>query len=182
MTTGKAVSQKAQIVQRVASEALGSDNSQKFEEFDLQVRELESMAHEAFQAKYDNIFKDIVVKLEKGIDLSNEEFNLLKLLIVGDAEYYIKYENDLKNWQNELARLAAEIGNLESNNLDNTDNLLHMQALCRDARGVLPEITHYYREKERIARFEAAASSPVDDESKKIMADVVKSMISSDKM
>ena len=110
-----------------------------------------------------------------------EEFEILKLLVVVDAEYYVKYENDLENWQNELTRLAAEIENLESSDLDNVDNLLHMQALCRDARGLLPEITFYYREKERLSRFETATSGPVDDESKKIMADVIRSMVSSDK-
>ena len=182
MTTNDAVSQKAQIVQRVASEALGSDNSQNFEEFDRQVRELESMAREAFQAKYNNVYKDIIVKLEKGTNLSSEEFEILKLLVIGDAEYFIKYENDLQNWKDELARLTAEIEKLESDDLDNVDNLLHMQALSRDVRNVLPAITFYYREKERIARFETAAAGPVDDESKKIMADVIKSMISSSKM
>ena len=182
MTTSEAVSQKVQIVQKAASEALSSDNSQNFEIFALQVSELESMTREAFQAKYNNAYKDIIGKLEKGINLSSEELEILKLLVIGDAEYYTKYENDLQNWQNELTRLVSEIEKLESSDLDNVDNLLHMQALCRDARGVLPEITFYYREKERIKRFETAASGPVDAESKKIMADVIRSMVSSGTM
>jgi len=182
MTTGNAISQKAQILQKVASKALDSENSQFFEEFDLQIRELESMAREAFQAKYDADYSGIIGKLEKGDTLSSEEVEIIRMLVIGDAEYYLKYENDLQNWQNELARLVSEIEKLESSNLDSVDNLLHMQALCRDAQGVLPEITHYFREKERVNRFEAAASGPVDDESKKLMADIIRGMATSRKM
>ena len=107
---------------------------------------------------------------------------MLNLLIVGEAKYYVKHENDLENWRGELARLIEEIERIEAGGANDVDRLLHIQALCRDARHILPDITFYYSEKERLARFETATSGQIDAEKGRILADVIRAMMESDKM
>jgi hypothetical protein len=93
-----------------------------------QVEELESQAREAFQARVDA--GSLLKKLKSGRSLTPEELKTLELLIVGDAEYYLKYETDFDHWNAELKRIVKEISGLQSANLD-VDALMHLRALCR---------------------------------------------------
>jgi len=182
MATSQTVAVKAQEMAAVAGRALGSEHPTPYRIFDQRVRELETLAREAFQAKLRGSYQAIVDKLENDQPLTAEEQELLKLLIVGEAKYYLRFENDLENWQAELKRLAEEIERLAAQGLDDIDSLLHLQAICRDAKGVLPNVIFYYREKERLARFEKAAQGQFDPEAARLLADMIKQMMSSPEM
>jgi hypothetical protein len=182
MTTPQAVSTQFQETLQAARQALASEVSQNYRVFDQHVRGLEAMAREAFQAHFTDDYQKIVRKLEKGQSLTEADREKLKLLVVGEANYYLRHENDYENWRTELQRLVEEMARLEADGLDDIDSLLHMQALCRDARGVLPDITFYLQEQERLARFERALSGELDAESAQALADVIRAMMSSDKM
>jgi hypothetical protein len=182
MVTSQAVVVKARETAAAAGRAFSSEHPTPYRLFDQGVRELEGLAREAFQAKLRGTYQAIVDKLENGQPLTQEEQELLKLLIVGEAKYYLRFENDLQNWQDELQRLTQEIERLAAQGLDDIDSLLHLQALCRDAKGVLPNIIFYYREKERLARFEKAAHGQLDPEAGRLLADMIKQMMSSPEM
>jgi hypothetical protein len=59
---------------------------------------------------------------------------------------------------------------------------LHIQALCRDLRSVLPDITFYLSERERIQGYEKNDLNALPPELKSFLADFVKSLMESDKM
>jgi hypothetical protein len=181
MQASEVVSAKVKEATAATSQALNSEDSILFENVYQYMRELETMAGEAFQLKIKDSYQSILNKLENDRTLTGEEHELLKLLIVGSAKYYLRYENNLEDWRNEIKRISGEIEQLEAGGLDDIDSLLHMQALCRDALGVLPDIAFYYREKERISRFETATSSELDAEAKLMLAEVLKSMMQSGK-
>ncbi|MCB0194307.1 MAG: hypothetical protein KDJ65_20320 [Anaerolineae bacterium] len=176
------LSTKVKETLKTAEQALDSDSTRHYREFDEHIRQLEATAREAFQAKLQHDYKGILNKLEKAKPLTESEREMLKLLIVGEAKYYLKHENDLENWRVELNRLVEEIERIEATGANDIDSLLHIQALCRDARHILPDITYYYSEKERIDRFEKATSGQIDAEKGRILAGVIRAMMASEKM
>ena len=162
-----------------ASHCGQSETSDSYGALSDQIEELEGKAREAFQSKID--FASLLPKLEKGQPLASSELKILELLIVGDAEYYLKHETEFDHWTNELKRILKEIEQLQSSPLD-VDSLMHLRALCREARRVLPDIVFYLDQRERTSKFREATRGPLDSASSKILAEVVRQMLFSDKM
>ncbi len=166
----------------VAGRALGTDNSTGYEAFNLDTGKLESLAREAFQAKMESYLWPIINKLEEGESLTTAEQDMLQLMVVGEAKYYVKSENDVENWKRELERLLREIEQLSASNLDDIDALMHLRALCREAIRVLPDLAFYFREKERVHKFKGVVKSAIDRDARRMLANLVKEMLQSDKM
>ena len=97
--------------------------------------------------------------------------------IVGDAEYFLKYENDLEQWKSEIKKLLGEISNLQSSDLD-VDGLMHLRALCAEVGRVLPDVVYYLNQKERTSKFQAATREPLDSEGYRVLAEIVEQMLS----
>ena len=116
------------------TEAETSDNYATLED---QVGDLENFAREALQAKMD--FASLLPKLEQGKPLTPADLKTLELLIVGGVEYYVKYETKVEHWKGELGRVFGEIAEPLGLKLD-IDELLHLRALCREAREVLAKL------------------------------------------
>lgn len=182
MVSKLAVSAKLQETVTAAAQALNAEDSVAYENFDQYIRELQMFAREAFQAKFKDVYPTVLSKLERGDPLDQSEQEMVRLLVVGTAKFYLKHEQDLERWHNELNRLVEEMQQVEALGLDETENFLSLQALCLEVRGILPDITTYYREKERVARFEAAMSGPLDAEAGTVLADVIRNMMTSTKM
>jgi len=72
----------------------------------------------------------------------------LELLIVGDAEYFLKYETEFDHWKAEIQQLLADMSKLQSDDLD-IDGLMHLRALCNEVRRVLPDVV-YYLDRENV--------------------------------
>lgn len=179
MAVSQLVSAKVREVVEVAARALNSGASLPYENFDATVRELEAFSREAFQAKVANDYRSILHKLDRKQRLNEHELQMLELLIVGGAKYYLKYENDLDNWRAELGRLVEEMEKVASSGLDDIDSLLHLEALCRDAKGVLPDVTFYYRENERLNSYRTATSGSLSAEDQELLAEVLRGMMQS---
>jgi hypothetical protein len=56
----------------------------------------------------------IVEKPEVGVTLTPDELSSLKLLMVGGAEYYMKYDDDFDRSESELKRIVEEIRKLQA--------------------------------------------------------------------
>ncbi len=166
----------------VANRAFTADNSAGYESLDRDFRRLEASAREAFQARMENLVWPIVEKLENDQSLTSAEQEMLELMIVGEAKYYVKSENDLENWKNEVERLLAEIKQLREAGLDDPDALLRLRAFCREAFRIVPDLTFFYQEKERVARFQSANKNALDRDSRRILANLVREMLTSDKV
>ena len=158
------------------SEGETSDNYATLED---QVGDLENLAREALQTKMD--FASLLPKLEQGKPLTSADLKTLELLIVGDAEYYVKYETEVEHWKGELGRVFGEIAKLQGLKLD-IDELLHLRALCREAREVLADLVFYFDAKERISKFEVATRGAIDPDGYRFLAEIVKQMLMSEKM
>jgi len=150
-----------------------SEGTDNYEVLIDRVEELQDQASEAFQSKLD--IASLLAKLKKNQPLTPSDLKTLELLIVGDAEYYLKYETQFDNWKSELKRVMAEIDKLRSSPLD-VDGLMHLQALCREAQRVLPEIFYYLDQKERASKFQAATRGPIDAEAAKYLTEIVRKM------
>jgi hypothetical protein len=164
-------------VLQLASNCEKNETSENYELMEDQIGELEAQSREAFQAKID--FASLLPKLEKAKPLTPTDLKALELLLVGDAESYLKYETELDEWRQECRRILAEIASLRSSNLD-IDGLLHLRALCREAQRVLPDLFFYYEQKERAAHFDAAIKGTIDQDGYRVLAMIVKNMLESE--
>ena len=182
MANAHDVDTKIDEVIGVAAQSFKDETEAHYQEFQNQIDALEGLAREAFQAKLENMYFPILSKLEEGETLTAAEHNILELLMVGEAEYYLKYEHEVEHWRNELKRLIEEIKKQRALGLDEIDSLMRLRALCREAMRVLPDMAYYFREKERIRKFEEMTSGAIDVETRRSLANLIKEMMESDQM
>ncbi len=126
---------------------------------------MEALAREAFQAKLSNTFKPVLEKLKKGQSLTPDELKMLELLVLGDAEYYLRAENDIENWKTQV---------------DDVDGLMRPGAVCRETLELPPRLAFYLGEKERVRKFQEATSQPLDSEAGQVIAEIIQKKLDSD--
>ena len=114
--------------------------------------------------------------------LTTAEHNILELLMVGEAKYYLKAENDVDRWRTELKRLIEEIKRQQVSGVDEIDSLMRLRALCREALRVLPDMAYYFQELERVRHFEDATRDAIDVETRRSLANLIKEMMESDQL
>lgn len=163
----------------LAARCDASETSDNYEFLEEEIDELEAHARKAVHAKLD--FKSLLPKLVAGVPLTPDDLKTLELLIVGDAEYYLKYESEVEEWKAQLKRVLDQIASLQTSPLD-ADNLMHARALCREAHEVLSDLVYYFDAKERAAKFQAATQGQIDPEGYRFLAEIVQEMLASDKM
>jgi hypothetical protein len=93
----------------------------------------------------------------------------------------VKYETEVAHWKGELGRVFGEIAKLQDLKLG-IDELLHLRALCREAREVLADLVFYFDAKERISKFETATRGAIDPDGYRFLAQIVRRMLLSEKM
>ena len=163
----------------LASRCANAETSDNYGCLGDQVEDLEGQAREAFQAKVD--FASLLPKLKAAKPLTPADLKSLELLMVGDAEYFLKYETEFDHWKSQIQQLIGEISKLQSGDLD-IDGLMHLRALCREVSRVLPAVVYYLDQKERARKFQDATREPIDAEGYRFLAEIVSNMLSSDKM
>ncbi len=125
--------------------------------------ELGKYLREYIQAETGTDIKLVINKLRSGRDLDDEEVDLIKLWIVGDAQYYTQLENNVKDWQNELKRLIEKINQYKETSAD-VETASYLRGLFRDGSRVITDIFYYLEQKDRIARFQDATwKTDMDD-------------------
>jgi len=185
------LSENIQKTIELASRCAQAETSDNYGALGDQVEELEGQAREAFQSRMD--FASLLPKLKSGKPLTPADLKTLELLIVGDAEYFLKYETEFNHWKTEIQQLVGEISKLQSgiqskaqskaqsNDLD-VDALMHLRALCDEVRRILPAVVYYLDQKERASKFQQATQAPIDAEASRVLAEIVEQMLVSDKM
>ncbi len=143
------------------------------------VGDLEGQAREAFESQVN--VAALLPKLKERKPLTPEDMKALELLIVGDAESYLQYETEVDHWKSELGRVLKEIGKLQASTLG-VDDLMHLRALCREAREALADLVFYFDAKERTRKFQTATQGPIDADGYRVLAEIVTAMLSSDSM
>jgi hypothetical protein len=165
-----------------ANQALETEASTAYNAAMTEVNRLEAQARETLQGKLSDHLWPIVEKLESDTPLAAADQDLLKTLLVGDATYYVKYENDVEKWQEEIKRLGEEMRRLQAGGVDELGSLMHLQALCHEALRVLPDLAFYYEEKERLRRFEQAMQGAIDRDTRRTLANLIKEILTSDQV
>ena len=163
----------------LATRCTASETSDNYEFLEEQVDQLEAEAREGFHSRMN--FGPLLAKLEGGKPLSADDLKALELLIVGDAEYYLKYESEVAEWKAQLKRVLDQIAALRASTLD-VEALMHVRALCREAHEAIADLVYYFDSKERVAKFRAATQGPIDSEGYHFLAEIVPQMLASDKM
>jgi hypothetical protein len=163
----------------LADRAAATETYDNYELLEQQIDQLESQARNLFQSKID--LAGLLAKLSAAKPLTPVDLNTLELLIVGDAEYYLKYETELDEWKAQLRRVLDQITGLQASTLD-VDGLMHIRALCREAHEVLADLVFYFEAKERAAKFKAATQGPINIEGYRFLAEVVRETLRSQEM
>lgn len=164
--------------QELAARCSTSETSDNYEFLEVQVDELEAQAQQAFRSRVD--FGSLLSKLSGRKPLTPGELKTLELLIVGDAEYYVKYESELDEWRAQLKRVLEQIANLANSALE-VDGLMHVRALCREAHEVLADLVFYFDARERAAKFQVATQGSIDNDGYRFLEGIVRDMMASDK-
>ncbi|HSJ24315.1 MAG TPA: hypothetical protein VK929_06600 [Longimicrobiales bacterium] len=149
------------------------------ERLDQKLRTLDSLCRETFQETLSDAYALIAGKLEAGEALTPGEHKAVELLFTGEATYYLKTENNFHDWIAELNRLLDEMAALEADGLDNLAELMHLQALCRDAMHVTPEVIYYLRERQRVEQFRASLEGDISREGGRLLARMIRDLMAS---
>jgi hypothetical protein len=158
---------------------LESRQLRDLEQLDQKLRTLDSLCRESFQETLSSAYDLIASKLERGETLDANERNAVELLFTGEAKYYLKTENNFHDWIRELQRLLGELDARHSAGLQSLADLMHVQALCRDAMHVFPEVLYFLREKERIQLFEESLRGEISREEGRLLARMIRDLMAS---
>jgi hypothetical protein len=156
-----------------ATRCTADETSDNYAVLGERLGELETLAKRSLQSSV--LYQPLVTKLLNGTPLAAEELTTLRSLIVGDADYYLKYDDDFDRSKSELARILDQIRQLQSSEPD-VSNLMHVGVLCREAATLLAAAEHYLEQKERVRRFEQATRGPIDQEAGRTLAGIIKDM------
>lgn len=162
----------------LATRCAASESSQNYELLEEGIDRLEADAREAFQAKLD--CRSLLSKLIAVKPLTENDLKTLELLIVGDAESYLKYESEIGEWKAQLKRALDQIRALQTTAFD-TNTLMQLRALCREAHESIADLVFYYDARERVDKFRSAQAS-IDAAGYRFLAQMVREMLASDEM
>jgi hypothetical protein len=108
---------------------------------------------EQIQATTAEQITPLISLLEADGPIGAKEMELIRLWLVGDAEYYVKAENDFSAWVAELDRLLEVLHALRSEAVTPT-TMARMEATVRDALRVASDIAFYRQQEERVRSFQ----------------------------
>ena len=97
----------------------------------------------------------IIGKLENNQPLNEAEKQTVKLWVVGDAEGYVKMENNFQDWLKEYRRLLDVIADWEGKT-GSVQELVEVHGVLEDAIKVADAVAHFLEDRERVARCENA--------------------------
>jgi hypothetical protein len=165
----------AQLQQALADAArcASEESAQNYDALAQDLSDLEEVAKRACAAHTDS--RALLARLRSGTALTADDISGLRLLVVGDAAYYVKYDEELDRCKAETARIVGEIGRLQSGELT-ADALMHLSVLCREGRSLLELVRHYLDSQDRVRRFEAAITGSLDQASIHALIEVIEDM------
>jgi hypothetical protein len=174
VTSNQEIAEKLSQTLNAAAQCAAAETSETYAVLGEQLRELETLAERSLRSHVAS--QALVRKLEDGTALTADELKTIRTLIVGDADYYLKYDDDFDRSKNELGKILDQIRRLQSNDLD-LETLMHVGVLCREASNVLAATTHYLEQKERVRRFEQATHGPINADAGRVLARIIKGMM-----
>ncbi len=170
-----------QIIQKLNQDytaAVQQDTGNAYSKLATIFEGLDAVARETMQDLGKEEMKAIIQKLEKGTSLTPAEKENIRLWIVGDADYYAKMENNVKDWKAELERLMQELNRLNVASPD-VETLCTMRGLFRDGARVIADLFFYAEQQNRLNKFNEAMQE-MDTEDKGLLIGLLKQKMKSE--
>jgi hypothetical protein len=120
----------------------------------------------------------IIELLKADGPIEAKELELIRLWLVGDAEYYVKTENDFPAWLAELDRLLGVLRQLRSEAVT-PPTMARMEATVRDAQRVASDVAFFQAQQERVRSFQTATSQ-LNREDKQTLAQLLERKLGSE--
>ena len=156
--------------------AAGQSIDEKTEEgpyhaLSLPLADLKNELREQIQASTATETQRIINALKGDRSLPSSDMELIRLWIVGDAEHYVRMENDFPAWITELNRLLGALGSLRRGACSPA-TMSRMAALVEDALRVIADLAFFKAEQARVETFEKAVERLTADD-KQIIAGIL---------
>ena len=165
---------KAEDLLAVAARCATDETTQNY---DALVQELQDLAELArLSCRTHDHYGALIRKLRAGNALSPDEMAKVRLLIVGDADYYVKYDEEFGRCKSELAKIVSEIGRLKQGEFS-VDTLMHLSVLCQEADSLAALAQHYLDSRDRVRRFEESTKGALDRDSARTLATIIEGMV-----
>jgi hypothetical protein len=157
----------------IAAQCSSAETVENYTQLATQLEALDTLAGRSLRAHVN--CQPILAKLQQDASLTPDELQVLRLLIVGDADQYLKYDDDFEDAKTELKKILDEIQALASPD-SNIDSLMHLRVLCREAASALGPVLHYLEQKDRVRNFEEHTRGPLSADAARILAGIVGNM------
>src|SRR4029077_9470508 len=111
MAAPQDVSAKLDGALAAAARCSAGETADNYDRLRQDLQDLAEVAQRSCEAHAD--YRTVVRKLRAGDALSTEEMTTLRLLLIGDAEYYLKYDEEFELCKTDLAKIISEIERLK---------------------------------------------------------------------
>jgi hypothetical protein len=156
-----------------------TDDAGSFERLTGVLVDLSNQLRESYQTAFIGPVTKVIAKLRSGASLDEDERAIAEAFMVGDAEAYVRLENDFQGWLAELDRLVKVLVDL-GGKLD-PPRLLDASGEVEDARRVLGDICNYLEERDRVERYRRTIAGGLDADRAKMLAELLQQKLDSEK-
>ena len=160
---------------QTAAECSTSDDAERYRLLAERLAELESSAGQFLRSH--TAYQLVAGKLQQDQPLTADDVKTLRSLIVGDADDYLKYDDDFGQAKNQLGRIVGEIRKLQSSE-PSLETLMRLRVLCREAASALVPTVHYLEQKERVKNFEEHVHPPLSSDARRMLVHVIEDLAS----
>lgn len=165
-------------LQDAAGNALQNQSSEDFEAFERYLNEVEAYVREIQQSLWSQEAKGTIRRLEKGDNLTEADFSLIRSFLVSDAQAYLRHENNFSDWVKELERLISNLGTRV--NVVDRNSIADLRGVLRDAIRLVPDIRNYLDEQRRVEKCEQALKN-LDSSSRTLLLTLLRDQLRSEK-
>jgi hypothetical protein len=165
---------------QVMKQAQAGNNADQYSFAATQLVLAKNQVREAIEQATADDVAPIIAKLENNQPLTEAEKQTVRLWVVGDAEGYVKMENNFPDWLVEYQRLMDAVADYEGRP-GSVQELVEVHGVLEDAIKVADTLAHFLDDKERVDRFEKAITQ-LNAEDGKFIAGILKSMLASPDM
>ena len=164
-------------ISQAMKQAQADNTSESYGYVATQLVKTKDGVRQAIEQATAEVVAAIIVKLENHQPLTEGEKQTVRLWVVGDADGYVKMENNFQDWLKEYRRLLDVIADWEGKT-GSVQELVEVHGVLEDAIKVADAVAHFLEDRERVARCETALSN-LNAEDNKFIAGMLKSMLDS---
>ena len=159
----------------IAAQSSTAGTAESYSVLGEKLSELESSAGRYLRSNM--AYQAVLTKLQQEQPLTADDLKTLRSLIVGDADGYLKYDDDFEQPKAELTRIIDQIRKLQSTEM-NAETLTHLRVLCREASSALAPTVHYLEQKQRVNNFDNNVHEPLSHDTRRMLAGVIQDLAS----